>query len=157
MTGFGGLLGFSGTIYHQLDEKSRVRIPSKFFPKAEGGAELEDKTGKIFYFMAGSQGCISVYTREALEERLQKLLSIPDDNADVVKAKRKIMGSIEEVETDKQGRTVVPANLRALAKITKELVSIGVGDHFEIWAKEEYDKNDLDMSYDRANSIVGFF
>ena len=148
-------IGLTGTVNHQLDEKSRVRIPSKFLPK-EAQAK-EDKSGLKFYFMAGSQGCISVYTKEALAGRLEKMRGNENNTLEVVEAKRKILASIEEVETDKQGRIVITANLRAVAKLIKDLVSIGVDDHFEIWAKEEYEKHDSNMSYDRAYSIVGFF
>ena len=148
-------IGLTGTVNHQLDEKCRVRIPSKFLPK-EAQAK-EDKSGLEFFFMAGAQGCISVYTKEALAERLGKMRANEDKTQDVVEAKRKILASIEEVETDKQGRIVVPANLRTFAKINKDLVSIGVDDHFEIWAKEEHEKQDPNMSYERAYSIVGFF
>ena len=148
-------IGLTGTVSHQLDEKNRVRLPSKFLPKEL--QSKEDKSGFTFYFMVGVQGCISVYTKEALAGRLERMRAHIETSFDDVGAKRKILGSIEEVETDKQGRIVITSNLRAATKIVKDLVSIGVDDHFEIWAKEEYEKQDSTMSYDRAYSIVGFF
>lgn len=148
----------SGTVYHQLDDKGRVRIPSKFFPKSDEKAEDDrrDFTMK-FYFMAGSQGCISVYLKDALDRRINAMRDVANSSAGIVQSKRKILASIEPVVTDKQGRTVIPPSLRGYAKIVKELVSIGVDDHFEIWAKEEYDKQDSNISYERAYSEVGFF
>ena len=145
----------SGKFYHQMDEKNRVRLPSKFLPKEL--QSKEDKSGFTFYFMVGVQGCISVYTKEALAGRLERMRANKENSLDDVGAKRKILASIEEVETDKQGRIVITSNLRTAAKLNKDLVSIGVDDHFEIWAKEEYEKQDSCMSYDRAYSIVGFF
>ncbi len=148
----------SGTVYHQLDDKGRVRIPSKFFPKSDekGEDDKRDFTMK-FYFMAGAQGCISVYLKEALDRRINAMREVGSAMSDVVQYKRKILASIEPVVTDKQGRAVIPASLRNYAKIAKELVSVGMDDHFEIWAKEEYEKQDSIISYDRAYSEVGFF
>ena len=147
-----------GTVYHQVDEKGRVRIPSKFFPREE---EEDDKAEKSFamkfYFMAGTQGCISVYLKEALDSRLMRMRNVPDSSEKVANAKRKIMSSIEKVETDKQGRAVIPPALRQYAGINKELVSVGVDDHFEIWSKEVYDKMDAGMSFSSAYDEVGFF
>lgn len=149
------MVGFNGTVSHQIDEKFRVRIPSKFWPKGEENEE--DKSGKEFYFMAGPQGCIRVYRKEALDERLNRMREVPSNSLDKMNAKRKILGSIESVETDKQGRVVIPANLRAYAKITRDLISVGMDDHFEIWAKDEYERMDLNMSFERAYLEVGFF
>ena len=52
---------FSGTVSHQLDAKNRIRIPAKF------RNDLDD----AYYFVAGAQGCISVFPKAALEERLK--------------------------------------------------------------------------------------
>ena len=154
---------FSGTVYHQVDDKGRVRIPSKFFLKdGEDTAEASDKNddknyAMELYFMAGTSGCISVYEKDALEVRLQALREIPNTSERVVMAKRKIMSSVEKVETDKQGRVVIPTPLRIYAKINKELVTVGNDDHFEIWAKEVYEPMDSEMSFSSAYGEVGFF
>ena len=39
---------------------------------------------------------------------------------------------------DKQGRILLPANLREYAGIDKEVVSVGVFSRVEIWSKERY-------------------
>ena len=151
---------FSGTVYHQVDDKGRVRIPSKFFLKDEDeteGKSEERNFAMTFYFMAGTQGCISVYTKEALEARLQALREVNIDSERKLMAKRKIMSSVEKVETDKQGRVVIPTALRLYAKINKELITVGNDDHFEIWAKEVYEPMDTEMSYSSAYGEVGFF
>lgn len=44
-------------------------------------------------------------------------------------------------EVDKQGRILLPANLREYAGIDKEVVSVGVFSRVEIWSKERYLEN----------------
>ena len=145
---------FGGTVCHQIDDKGRVRIPSKFLSRL---GEHETDTEVKLVLMAGSQGCISVYPPEALEIRLAALRAIPNTSAEVVKAKRKVLSSIEYTETDKQGRVVIPGLLRTNAQIVRELVTVGMDDHFEIWAKEVYDRNDGDMGFETAFGTVGYF
>ena len=43
-------------------------------------------------------------------------------------------------ETDKQGRILLPANLREFSGIVKEAVLIGNGNHVEIWSAENWAK-----------------
>ena len=39
---------------------------------------------------------------------------------------------------DKQGRILLPANLREYAGIDKDIVSVGVYSRVEIWSKDRY-------------------
>ena len=46
---------------------------------------------------------------------------------------------------DKQGRILLPANLREYAGIEKDVVSVGVFSRVEIWSKDRYmDNSDIE-------------
>ena len=49
--------------------------------------------------------------------------------------------AIDAVYLDKQGRILLPANLREYAGIDKEVVSVGVYSRVEIWSKDRYLEN----------------
>ena len=53
-----------------------------------------------------------------------------------------------ECEIDKQGRFLIPNNLRVAAELEKEAVIIGVGTRLEIWNKENWEKCDENISVD---------
>lgn len=53
--------------------------------------------------------------------------------------KRFVFGSAAEVEFDKQGRILIPATLRAYAKLVKDVTVLGTGDKVEIWSKDVYE------------------
>ncbi|MBO5046164.1 MAG: cell division/cell wall cluster transcriptional repressor MraZ [Clostridia bacterium] len=137
---------FSGTVSHQLDAKNRIRIPAKF----------RAGLGKEIYFVAGSQGCISVFSKEVLEERIAALNAIRTSDAEKMRARRKILGSIEKVTEDDQGRTLLSAFLRGHANVQKDVVTVGMGEYLEIWSKSAYEAYTQEMTMDDAYALVDF-
>ena len=64
---------------------------------------------------------------------------------DARKFSRFFFAGAAALELDKQGRILLPANLREYAGIDKEVVSVGVFSRVEIWSKERYlENNDFD-------------
>ena len=53
---------------------------------------------------------------------------------------RYIFSGAAELEADKQGRVLLPPNLREYAKLEKDVVVIGVASRVEIWNKEAWQK-----------------
>ena len=51
------------------------------------------------------------------------------------------------MELDGQGRILVPAKLRAYAGLDKNLVIVGMIDHLEIWAEDEWNAQNLTSDY----------
>jgi MraZ protein len=50
--------------------------------------------------------------------------------------KRLLVGFAQEVEPDSAGRLLIPPELRDFAKITRQVMFVGQGSHFEIWDLE---------------------
>lgn len=131
---------FIGEYQHTVDSKGRLIMPSKF----------RDNLGVDFIMTKGLDNCLFVYPKEEwniLEEKLRKL---PLTNKDARAFVRFFFSGATECILDKQGRVLIPNNLREHAKLVKDAVIIGVASRIEIWSKEEWDKyNDDDsLSYD---------
>lgn len=131
---------FIGEYQHTLDNKGRIIIPSK----------LRDDLGENFIITKGLDNCLFVYPEsewKILEEKLKKL---PMTNRDARAFVRFFFSGATECTLDKQGRVLLPANLRKHSKLIKDAVIIGVSTRLEIWSKEEWDNyNDDDsLSYD---------
>ena len=130
---------FIGEYQHALDTKNRMIVPVK----------LREGLGNKFVITKGLDGCLYAYPTkewEILEEKLKKL---PITNKDARSFVRFFFSGACEVETDKQGRGLIPQNLKEYAGIEKEIVSIGVLSRVEIWSKEKWTKyNDSDIDFD---------
>ena len=136
----------SGSVSHQLDGKNRIRIPAKF----------RAKLGNECFFMARPDGCIGVYSKEALDVVIERLNSITTGDPEKLKAKRIVFSSIEEVKEDDTGRILLSPSLRKHANIVKEVVTNGMGDYLEMWAKEKFDSYSEGMPFDEACTVLDF-
>lgn len=137
----------SGQVSHTLDAKNRIRIPAKYKDAFEGQA---------LYFVSYGEKCIFVLPESSLQERLQRFSSITTADGELFAAKSRILSNIEEVEEDKQGRTVLSQRFRDRAGIKKDVVTVGMGDFIEIWAKERFLEEEEKMSIADAFGILGF-
>ncbi|MDY6863369.1 MAG: division/cell wall cluster transcriptional repressor MraZ [Thermodesulfobacteriota bacterium] len=54
--------------------------------------------------------------------------------------KRLVISGTVECPLDKQGRILIPAELRAKVNINKTISVNGVGNNFEIWDKKRWDE-----------------
>ncbi len=128
---------FMSEYNHTIDAKGRLIIPSKF----------RDALGDEFVISKGMDGCLYVYANEDWNAFEQKLTSLPVTNKSARQFARFFLAGAASVEVDKQGRILVPGNLREFAKLDKDVVLVGVGSRIEIWSKDQYDtiSDDVDM------------
>ncbi|HHV45468.1 MAG TPA: division/cell wall cluster transcriptional repressor MraZ [Tissierellia bacterium] len=131
---------FIGEYQHTLDSKGRLIIPSKF----------RDNLGLEFIMTKGLDNCLFVYPKEEWKALEEKLRTLPLTNRDARAFVRFFFSGATECILDKQGRILIPNNLREHAKLVKDAVIIGVSSRIEIWSKEEWDRynNDDSLSYD---------
>ena len=84
--------------------------------------------------------------RKQLEKYEEKLTALPSlQFEDYV---REIFSNTVDIQTDAQGRIVIPQFLKEKTNIQKNVLFIGVGNHIEIWAQEAYEdkRKSLDMN-----------
>lgn len=124
--------GLIGEYNHSLDTKGRMTVPSK----------LREQLGMTFVVTKGMDNCLHAYSNNEWEIFGEKVNNLPTTKRGL---KRFFLGSATECEVDNQGRILLPANLRSFAGITKDVTIVGVGDHAEIWSKENWDsQNNVD-------------
>jgi MraZ protein len=53
--------------------------------------------------------------------------------------KRVFLGNAMDMELDGTGRVLISPELREAAGISREIMLLGMGNHFELWDKATYD------------------
>lgn len=119
---------FIGKYYHNLDDKSRIILPSK----------LRDKLGSTVYCTLGLDKCIAIYPEESFLAIVQNLSQLSNLQKDQREYKRAFFANSIECEIDKQGRIQLTKEALEKVGITKECVIIGIEDHVELWDKQKY-------------------
>ena len=117
---------------NSIDAKNRVIIPSKF----------RDDLGYKAVLTKGLDECLILYPMPTWAEQEKRLAELPMSDPSARAFKRFIYSNASEVDVDKQGRILIPAKLKDAAGLSKDLVTIGMLDRVEIWAKDQYDSDD---------------
>lgn len=139
---------FKGMFEHQIDDKNRLRIPSKF--KKELVGENGEKT---YSFFRGMNRCICVMADDVLDETIA---SISEEGiSESSEASTMFFGSIFAAEEDAQGRVVLPNMLKKMAGIQKDVITLGRGKRLEIWAAERYYEYVEGIDYDSELKKLG--
>ena len=130
---------FLGENHHSLDAKGRLIVPAK----------LREKLGPVFVITKGiGDKFICIYPLSSWNDITEKLKGIPSADKDGMRFQRFLIGGAHECEPDGQGRFLIPQILRDYAGIVKEVVSVGMNDKIEIWAKEEWNtRGDEDLTH----------
>ncbi len=124
---------FRGRFEYALDDKGRIKIPSKFKDI------LYKKSVKILVLTI-FDNCIYAYPQDVWEELEKKAVNLPLTNKSARRFKRMFFASAQDVNIDSQGRILIPPVLRNDSGITKEVVVLGNLDHIELWPKDNWEK-----------------
>ena len=127
-----------GEYEHTIDAKGRLSMPSK----------LRRDMGEAFIVTKGLDGCLFAFSQDEWKNFETKLKALPLSDKNARNFVRFFLAGATECEIDKQGRFLIPGNLRTAANLEKEAVIIGVGTRLEIWDKETWQKCDENISVD---------
>lgn len=127
-----------GEFLHTVDPKGRVILPSKF----------REELGEKFIVTKGFDKCLFVYSEAEWSELEAKLRKLPISNKDARAFVRFFFAGAAECEADKQGRILIPQNLRAYAVLDKDIYIIGAATRAEIWDKVTWENYNLNENLD---------
>ena len=117
-----------GEYHHNIDEKGRLIIPSKF----------REDIGNSFVVTKGLDGCLFVYSLIEWEKIVTKLKKLPFTKKDARTFMRFFLAGATVCEFDRQGRVNLVNSLIEYAGLKKECLIIGVNDRLEIWSLDKY-------------------
>ena len=138
---------FRGSSFHTIDAKGRIIIPSRFRDviRADGADGL---------MISRMDSCLVGFPFNEWRKIEAKILAMAEKNDNMRRFRRVFIGSASECSCDSQGRILIPPALRQYAQLEKEIVLVGVLDHFEIWSRANYDEEAMIMEKDMKKEEV---
>lgn len=124
---------FRGHFEHAIDEKGRTSLPARFRDFLASESDL-----RLVLTPALGDPCLDVYPMKAWEALEAKLSGLNAFDPQVIDFRRYYVSAAVECELDKQGRVLVPIELRESAGLTKSVLWLGHGAKAELWSQEQW-------------------
>lgn len=120
---------FIGEYHHQIDEKGRIAVPTKFRNDLKHGAVVT----------RGLDSSLFLLPMEEWGKLANKLADLPLGQANSRAFSRLFLAGAMDVNLDKQGRFVIPEYLRNYADLSKKVVIVGVNTRLELWDIDKWE------------------
>ncbi|CAM5781608.1 division/cell wall cluster transcriptional repressor MraZ [Castellaniella caeni] len=126
---------FQGSSALTLDAKGRMSIPARY-----RDVLLADEQGRLT-LTRHLDGCLMLYPRSTWEVKREQIAALP---ATARGLQRLLLGSAQDVDMDGAGRILVAPELRQAAGLMRDVMLLGLGSNFELWARAQWEARSLD-------------
>jgi MraZ protein len=99
----------------------------------------EKQVAERLIITQGLDACLFGYTLDEWKAFETKIINRPLNHGDDRYFVRRMFAGAVDCSLDKQGRIMLPANLRTYAGLAKEAVVVGVSNRIEIWSPERWE------------------
>ena len=123
---------FTGSYFHFMDNKGRVSIPSRY---REVLQERKDRQ----LILTNFGGYILAFPQSEWVKIEAKFAEQPLFRKELRAFQRFLISGVEECPLDRQGRILVPPNLRDYAKLSREVCLVGAIRCFEVWDRQTFE------------------
>ncbi|MYD65750.1 MAG: cell division/cell wall cluster transcriptional repressor MraZ [Chloroflexi bacterium] len=125
-----------GTFEHSMDDRGRVAVPAAFRRELLDGGVLRP----------AEDGCLELYTHESFTAKTEEVLGDSDTRTRIGRQRRRTFLSRAHgfQQLDRQGRIVIPPEMREHAGLDGRVVLVGLGDYVELWDLELWESADRD-------------
>lgn len=134
------MVNFLGNFEATLDAKLRFLLPMGI------KKQLPENVGNQFIINRGTDGCLTLYTKQVWEPIFQKFSKLGDFDLKAKAFKRIFISAATPVEMDSAGRLLIPKNLVEYAGLKKDIILAADYDKIEIWDADTYNRRYTDIS-----------
>ncbi len=132
-----------GSFAHALDAKGRVFIPAKW----------RETLGDVLVVTQGLLAdrdltCLFGMSVGEWDQFSARLAQLPLTDMAGQAVRRRLYATASACEIDRQGRILLPAQLRELSAIQKDVTLIGIGNRIELWEPGQLARHSAAMESD---------
>ena len=139
---------FQGASSLSLDAKGRISVPTRHRDVLSATAAGQLTLTKH------PHGCLMMFPRPEWEKFRERIAALP---MEAQWWKRIFLGNAMDVELDGTGRVLVSPELRESAGIAKDVVLLGMGNHFELWDKLTYEAQEAKAMQETKTDVLKDF
>ena len=118
---------FGGVSVLSVDNKGRLAVPAKY------REPLLRQYSPSLVVTLESNDHLLIYPENNWLPVQERLLKLPTGNPVLKAYQRLVLGHAETQHMDSSGRLLLPAVLRELVDLNKEVALVGMGNRFELW------------------------
>ena len=126
---------FQGASSLSLDAKGRLSVPTRHRD------DLSATAAGQLTITKHPHGCLMVFPRPEWEKFRERIAQLP---MSAQWWKRIFLGNAMDVDMDGTGRVLVSPELRQAAGLTRDVMLLGMGQHFELWDKTTYEAKEAE-------------
>ena len=119
-----------GEYHGKLSNKKRTSLPKKF----------RNELGENIILTRGYEDALILVNQEMWQKIAKEVIDGSFINKNIRDTSRFLVGSATEVQTDKQGRFIIPQALFDHAQLKEEIVFIGLVNWVEVWEKSKWEE-----------------
>jgi MraZ protein len=116
---------FLGEYEHNIDDKGRLAVPARFREELSDGVVIT----------RGFDHCLMGFPRSMWEQLSQQVSALSLGQGDARNLRRLLFSGAADFQLDRQGRVLIPQNLRDYAGLDDQVIVAGLNTHFEIWSR----------------------
>jgi len=114
---------FRGTATPKLDDKFRLALPTKF----------REELGQEITVVCEMERCLGIYRRQEFDNAMRQYSDAPTTIRRVRDYQRWMQSRAEDVTPDASKRITLTATQRSWARLERDVIVIGSGNHLEVW------------------------
>lgn len=140
---------FTGSHQLTVDDKGRLAVPVRV------RQQLSEKYQGLAVFMAeGLDNSVEIYPASVFLKLAEDIQALENrKHADYLK--KYFIGTAVDTEIDKQGRVLLPQNLREYAKLESEVRVVGQITRFDVWSERVWrEARDEAKTADKADAFA---
>lgn len=118
-----------GEYQNRIDPRGRAFVPVKF----------RDVLGSPVYMVIDGRKCIECYNEDGIKAKYEAAVSENDTPLRKETIAAGLFSNGDTQPIDNQGRIILKPDYIEHIGADKDVVFLGAYDHFEIWAKDEYE------------------